>query len=679
MSKFIFTATALLILSLTSLSQTEIPTIDTMEFQKGYPYLKNDALTQLKNYPSPRYLLNNNFLRLYNWMSPYYAGGAGQPGIKIPDGIKRGAEIQEELALNWNYNLVISNPRIAPDERALADPNNALSTFINLANKHPEMPLSVTIFWTQIRPDLFGGEHYEPNIMRNDYPESYYLKDARINKIKRVISYAAPDSIFIEDGMVQKKQLQLLVKHLTRPINIINENGEEPPKSYKEKILENDELLIKDKNKMKIDSWDIYTATKKKYIRHLYSSQFMDGIPQLKNTLFTIYQVEAGPVDHFDWNTSKAMCSKIKGNYYSTPDFYPRTPDNWKNRKGAWHGWKWINDGRKIEIAAGDKFFSPYVAAGWATNPEEDMRPAQWLGLLKCLSVVGAEFYYTGYFNLKQPYSKPEDYIWQAAMPAYAQAIATHYTDVFKNGNVLFDEDGKPIITYPVDDDDVIVTVRKQNNKEQYIIAATVQPSSNKEKYPLHKNIEIKIGGESIIINARRQGSVYYFDKTQKPYVFYQLDRWHQYEHPNRWRKEMIYEAEVMDTASTNVSIQTNYTTIYDKTYFKDFETFISLNKKQWVGYTLYSRDIEHLNDNIYIMIYAKSNLNIDGIISINEKQLPFISDKNNNWHWIKVLVTKADFDSSKTSLLKIISTSDNLLIDKIIISDNAVPDLMGY
>ncbi len=662
-------------------SSSTFSQIDTLEFQKGYPNFKSDALTQLKNYPSPRYVPNNNFLRLYNWMSPYYAGGAGQPGIKIPDGIKRGAEIQEELGVNWNYNLVISNPRIAPDEKALSDPNNALTPFINLANKHPEIPLSVTIFWTQIRPDLFGGEHYEPNIMRTDYPESFYLKDARINKTKRVISYIAPDSVFIEDGQVQKKQLQLLVKHLTRPINIINENGEEPPKAYRRGILEKDDLLIEDKNKLQIKSWQVYIATKKTHIRHLYSSQFMEGIPQLKKTLFTVYQIEAGPIDRFDWNTSKATCSKINGSYYSTPDFYPRTPDNWKNRKGAWHGWKWIDDGRKIEIASGDKFFSPYVAAGWSTNPEEDMRPAQWLGLLKCLSVVGAEFYYVGYFNLKKPYTKPEDYIWQAAMPAYAQAITTHFLDIFRNGNVLFDLEGNPIVTYPTNDDgDVIVTVRKHLNKQQYIISATVQPASNTQQFALTKNIEIKLDGESFLINVRRQGSVYLFDKTSKPYVFYQLDKWHEYKHPDRWRKELIYEAEVFDTSSSSVSINTNYKRIYDKIDFTDFASNISLTNKQWVGYTIYSRDIEHLSNKIVVLIYAKSNDKGEGEIRINDWKKDFTSLKSENWNWIKIEIPKEVLMQEKYSLLKIISSNDNLEIDKLIITNSgSVPDMKDY
>ena len=686
MNKIYFTFYYLLLIAFSSCSQTETTKqkdstkIDISEFQIGYPNLKDDALEQLKNYPSARYKPNNDFLRLYNWMSPFYAGGAGQEGIKVTDAIKRGTDIQEELGMNWNYNLVISNPRIDPNDRALKDPNSPIMSFINLANKHPEIPLSVTIFWGQMNPFAFGSKNRQPNIWRTDLQETDYLKEARINKKTRVISYAAPDSLFIEDGIVQQKQLQNLIKHLTRPVNIINENGEEPPRAYSENILKNDSLLIFDKNKMKISSWEIYIATKKKYIRHLYSSQFMDKIPELKNTLFTFYCVEGGPIDRYDWNTSKATNSKIKGNYYSTPDFYPRTSDNWKTWKGAWHGWKWINDGRQVEIKSGDKFFSPYVAAGWDINPEKDMRPAQWLGLLKCLSVVGAEFYYTGYFNLGKPVSKPENYIWQAAMPAYAQAVATHFADVFRNGNVLFDTKGNPIVTYPVEDKDVLVTVRKHNTKQQFIIAATVQPSSNTETFPLSKNITIKIDDETFIINARRQGSVYFLDKTTKPYVFYQLDKWHQYEHPSRWRKQIIYEAEVFDTAAANIQIKTDFKTDNTKIDFTSFDTYISLNKNQWVGYNLNSRDVEHLSNTISIMLYTKNDSQLSGEISINEFKKSISIPKTEKWTWVKLEIPKAVLIKDKNCLIKIRSTCDGFNLDKILISDSGdKADLSNY
>ncbi|MGQ0826869.1 MAG: hypothetical protein ACT4ON_00595 [Bacteroidota bacterium] len=672
----------ILLLTVVSSCSQDIPQIDTAEFQTGYTKIKYDALEQLKDYPSPRYRPNNDFTRLYNWMSPLYAGGFGQKDITAPDAIKKGTDIQEELALNWNYFLLISNPRFTPNKAILKNKNSPFKSFIDLANKHPELPLSVTIFWTQmLPPSTFGFPSKRPNIYRQDLPESFYLRDVRINKKARVISYTAPDSLFIADGQVQRKQLELLLTELTRPINIINENGEEPPRAYAVSALKDDPQLINDKNNLGIDNWRTYIATKKKHIRKLYSSQFMDSIPQLKNTLFTFYTIEGGPIDRFDWNASKATNTKIKGNYYSTPDFYPRTPDNWKNWKGAWHGWKWINDGRKIEIKSGDRFFSPFVAAGWAYDPKVDIRPAQWLGLLKCLTVVGAEFFYTGYFNLKEPFSKPENYIWQAAMPAYAQATATYFSDVFKNGNVLFDQKETPIVTYPVKDDDVLVTVRKHDQKELYVIAGTVQLSSNTENFPLQKNIQITLKEETILLNIRRQGSVYIYDKSVEPPICYQLDRWHQYEHPSRWRKYWINEAEIFDNASgaPGQLIKSVYSRNNSTVDFSNLESYILLNDKQWVEYSVYDRDLQHLKKPLYLMIQVKSKAPVSINIFMNGTEQKITSKQTNNWNWIKHPLTIKD-SSNPIQTIKLQSLNDGLEINKLIIIDSEeIPDLKNY
>ena len=45
-----------------------------------------------------------------------------------------------------------------------------------------------------------------------------------------------------------------------------------------------------------------------------------------------------------------------------------------------------------LEIAQGDEFFSPFIAPGWSEREEMNLRPAQTLGILKALFVVGAEY-----------------------------------------------------------------------------------------------------------------------------------------------------------------------------------------------------------------------------------------------------------------------------------------------
>ena len=79
-------------------------------------------------------------------------------------------------------------------------------------------------------------------------------------------------------------------------------------------------------------------------------------------------------------------------------------------------------------------------------------------------------------------------------------------------------------------------------------------------------------------------------------------------------------------------------------------------------------------------MIHLKCNDNIDGEIKINDWKKDFTSVKNENWNWMKTEVPKEVFMNGKSSLLKIIDSSGDLEIDKIIISDSWVtPDLKNY
>jgi hypothetical protein len=681
MTKKIICLTIFIILFSLEICLSQTAKIDTLEFQTGYPDHSPSALQQLQSFPSPRYKPSNDLIRLFNWMNPNFMGGGGQPGVSKESAIDNAFKIQEELILRWNYFLFIPNATHAFNPKTFSDPKSAFSSYVKLANKYPQVPLGVTIFWMQLKPMNLGYSQKAVNVLLPDLPDRFYIKDNAGNVIKRRLNFAAPDSLFIADGQMQKKCIQELLKHLTRPIDLINENGEEPPGVFTEKQLSEDADMISEKEKMGIKSWKIYISEKKQHFRNLYSSQFM-SLPELKNTWFTVYCVEGGPIDRFNWNASKKTCSKIKGNYYSTPDFYPRHPDNWRTWKGAWHGWKWINDGRKTEIKSGDRLFSPFVAAGWANNPEQDIRPGQWLGLLKCLAVVGAEFYYVAYFNLKTPFTKPENYVWQATMPAYAQAITSRYEDILRNGNVLLNG-SEPLVTFPIknnSDKDLLVAVRKHDQKEQYIIGATVQPESNTEAAPLKKNAEINIGGTDMLIAARRQGSVYFLDKSTQPYTFYQLDRWHQYEHPSRWRKEMIFEAEVSDTSSNNIKLITIYDQQSVPLNLVYSETFIILNKGQWIGYDINTDDIMNMKAEVYIKLFLRSKGTQTGKVLINGWEQEFKSSSDNKWKWVNIKLPADKIPDIKNGILKISSEKDILEIDKICIgSGTNPPDLKEY
>ncbi len=647
--------------------QDSPPHPSMLQYPVGYPAAEAGALQQLQDYPLPRYYPGNHLLRLFNWMDPNYLGSQGQPGIKQSDAINNGCIIQKELITNWNYGIVISNAGAV--FKGVRD--TSCPAVIKLANAYPNVPLDIITLWTQGKPSVLGYASNKPMVLNRAVDSAYSINT--INKDNKKVSelkFNFPDSLIRVDGEVQKFYLSKILTCLKRPINRINENGEEPPGTSLVNIP-NDPDMIKMKDGMKIDSWQDFIATRKLQMRNVFSSTFMKGLPELQNTLFTFYTVEGGPIDRFKWSIMKKCMTPINGIYYSTPDFYVRWPKNWKDWTGAWHGWRWIETGRKTEIADGDYLFSPFVSAGWSNTNTDNITPGQWLGLLKCLSVAGAEFYYVGYFNLKAPFNNPSDYIWQAAMPAYAQAITSRFEDVLKEGNVLFDENKQPIISYPTDDKHVLITARKQNGKEKYVICGTYQPFSNdSDEIPEKTNVSVSINGHSLSFEIRRQGSVYIYEKTpDNRTIFYQLDKWHENKHPERWSKDFNFEAELADSGIGSGDINTTATG--KEGDYTNFISYVHLDKNKECIYHFGDRVPE--NSDHFLWIYYEGN----GILSVKMNtdshnkifQRAGVS-KTQNWKWMKIALPNTyNFEGTNTLRLSILEGAIDL--DKFVITTN--------
>lgn len=635
------------------------------QYPVGYPSAETSALQQLNSYPLPRYLPGNRLLRLFNWIDPGYLGSNGQPGVSVKDIINNSNLIQKELITDWNYGIVIPNagcefggPRYGP-----------YPTEIQLANEYPNVSLDVITLWTQGSPHDIGYKSGYPTIRDDKIDSAYSITFTRDNEKTSEIKFNFPDSFIHIDGEVQKFYLSKILKYLTRPINRINENGEEAPGPYMFQYIQNDPDMIRMKDSMKIDSWEDFASTRKLQMRNVFSSVFMKGLPELKNTLFSFYIVEGGPIDRFNWHIMKKCMTPINGIYYSTPDFYPRWPKNWKDWQGAWHGWKWIEIGRKTEIKDGDYLFSPFVAAGWSKNNQDNITPGQWLGLLKCLSVIGAEFYYVGYFNLSAPFNNPADYVWQAAMPAYAQAITSRFEDVLRDGNVLFDDDHQPIINYPTDDKHVLITARKENNKEKYVICGTYQPFSNdSDDVPEMRNVNVTVNGHNLSFEIRRQGSIYIYEKTpDNRTIFYQLDKWHENKHPERWTKDFYFEAEISDSGITSGDIYT--TSNGSEGDYTDFTSYILLDKEKKGLYHFGVRD--SINNKHFLWIRCKGNgtlsirLNNDKGNSVALRKELTSSDK---WKWVKISIPET-YNYYGNNALIFSATKSEIDLDKFVIS----------
>jgi len=661
--KFLFPLALLLCFVLALFNRQPVTKPDSRQYPRGYPKPERNTIDQLRSYPLPRYLPGNHLERLFNWLDPTYLGGSGQPGVNMATYLASAETVQEELVLHWNYGIVIPSIRWSV-LYAECPP------FVKLANAHPEIPLHVITNWLMIKPADIGLKYSQPLISTPDLNPAWYSTFDLNGSSHTQVKFNFPDTLLRTDGTVMKFYFTSLLKWLTRPINVINDNGEEPPGPYQLKVIKNDPVMIRMKDSMKISSWDDFMAIRKTQMRNVYTSTFMKTLPELKNTRLSFYTVEGGPVDRFDWHSLKKCQSPLNGIYYSTPDFYPRWPSNWKDWKGPWHGWSWIDSGRKKEIKDGDYLFSPFVSAGWSRDDKEDIRPGQWLGLLKCLSVIGAEHYYVCYFNLGAPFIDASHYVWQAAMPAYAQGITSRFEDVLRDGNVLF-EDGTPKITWTTGDSHVLFTVRKHNKKEKYVICGTYQPFSNdSNEIPEKKIITASIGGKELQFEIRRQGSVYIYEKAAEgKELFYQLDGWHENAHPDYWSRDFVLEAELADNHLENKELFTQKTK--EEESYRSFTTYLKMQTGKEYTYGYSERDSVPNKKYLWVRYRGEADLNIwlssaSGDSKKQTTQFP----QSTAWKWIRL-----EFPKGKQNVNRIhfSAIKGDFELDKVAISDKVV------
>ena len=549
-----------------------IANIDGVEYPGGYPELNNikTPLEQLQSFPAPRYRNGHKLYRNFPWFNYEYLSGRGVKASwpkNYEHMVDLGVQAQQELVQHWNYYLRIEGHAREASQADFAVKKTHLSASVKLANEHPEWPLAKMTMWTGVQP-----RHLDPSysktafVRRFDLSNNHYVQDAKgkvvEKKGKRFWSPEAPLDKVKLDGETQKLYLSNLYQHLQRPINIINENGEVRPvlMGNNPKLLKADANISAAQQASGL-SWSDYQSTKKMEQRNAYRNAFMKGMPQLKNTLFTYYSIDGkGGHRRASYAIARKTLSKIRGQYYATPDFYPETPNNWGiQQKGPKHGLGWITGGRYKELAQGDQWFSPFVAAGWSANPQKNMRPAQWLGLLKVLGMFGAEFYYTGYFsnvNKTEGVQDPKHWVWQTVMPSYAQATTSHYENIFRNGKLLDNSKGQPAFILNSGDPRHVVSGRFLEHPDgatAYAFTGTIQPYSNiKGNAPLKSTAKVyhhRIGKE-VWFNIRRQGSTYVLvldtNAANAP-IFYQLDEWHETAHPEHWSKDIVIQAEVAD------------------------------------------------------------------------------------------------------------------------------------
>jgi NADPH-dependent 7-cyano-7-deazaguanine reductase QueF-like protein len=224
--------------------------------------------------------------------------------------------------------------------------------------------------------------------------------------------------------------------------------------------------------------------------------------------------------------------------------------------------------------------------------------------------MLGADFFHVGYFNVtgktgwpngKGP-NDPRGYIYQAAMPAYAQAIASQAWEFLDKGKLLEDplsKEQQMPFAFAASASNHLVLVRKLDKK--YLIYGSVQPNSNyKGNTVLETTTSIILEGKKISFNIRRQGSMYVLDLAGAQPVFYQLDGWHQYEHPYYWSGNFLVEAEHTHNKVQVITESKDFD-------FTHFTSFIRVNNSNTVDYNVPHRQGENVWNSLIIRCRKKN------------------------------------------------------------------------
>lgn len=672
--------------------------VDVNEYALGHPAYSTTAVDQIKTYPIPRYKKNHTLLANFDWIGLRYFGGEFQPGTSQSQAITNTVELQRELAKNYNYSILVSGNTSTYTQ--YTDPSKFHGAWVQLANQNPQWSTAAITFWAQMNPQNAGFSSNTGYIENKTLPTIHYLKNSTgqfmgLNGSTSTTKYwspSAPIDSFIKDGLTQKLYLQTLLSSLTRPLNFICENGEVIPKPSLT-AMQADPSVVIDKGTTSYD-WDSYLGNRKTRIAKTYSNQFLNTLSGLGNTNYAEYQI-SGLVSRHKYSETRTINKPINGQIYATPDFYPRWSNNWLTGTSAWTGWKQIIEGRFYELQQNDKLYSPFVAAGWNSDEERNIRPAQWLGLLKALSMTGAEFFYTGYFNEAASYnppnpapSNPAGYAYQAVMPSYAQAITSRYEDILRNGDLLPGDvpysvsSTNPGYSFNAGDQRKLVVIRKHSTSDKYAITGSIQPNSNMQgNSELEGEAKITLNSQQLQFNIRRQGSTYIYDNSNPASpIFIQLDGWHEASHPSRWSKDFNLEAELYDNTPAAIAIKTQCPAGAVAGDFRQYTTCVGFTAT--TGNTLEYNFTPRINSNYYVWVRARSKSTTSTGLSIalngtSQKTISCITDTA--WQWYSLdacsgLAISYNNLNTQEYALQITAASTNLEIDKILLTiDGAI------
>jgi hypothetical protein len=454
----------------------------------SYDHVKS-AIGQLEAFVAPNLKDSNPTASCVNLL---YLGGYGQPGVSKEAAINNAVSLQTVLTNKFNWEIrVVDSLNVFYSERNLPTNQSLSLSLIELAKRLPAT-LSVGSSWAHL--DEING-----------------LKKCNLN----TLNPSSPNSDLDNDREIYKIMSQALLEKLS---------GLKISRHY-----ENDEYITG------------YAET----IGFAKTAEFVNYVlAGLRNVLTPTESIEYDV--HSPWFYSNKVFDfknriSINTNRMGTCQFYPRYPWNWREWFSADRGINFYMNSKIQELKDGCPLNTPYICFGWDKREENNIRPAQALGLAKILKVAGSSYFFSAYFTIgSSGIQDPRGYVWQQAVPAYVEESVVNYKYIIENGTLLEGDvlynwynNGNAIPQYNFKTGDKSIYCIVRNLGDEYLIASTYQCLNNYQGQDNSKMFSITLEGKVLSMNGRRQGSVYYYNKVTGKLKM--LDSSHKQTHFERW------------------------------------------------------------------------------------------------------------------------------------------------
>jgi hypothetical protein len=646
-----------------------------LEYAPGYPTVTVTPINQLIAFPRPRYkpiaIGADSLLPIFSSMDPIYLGGLSQ-NSNYPQSAKNGAEIN--LYLAKYYNWVLDLWQLGTGAQAFDTAQYLQAKVIWNKKQNPKLKLQGVTFLAQIGPKIPWDSHNYTT--GGTFPNKYFLQDAtgcpvnengtpcptcpgfpangvtggigaqaRPSSIgKQALWY--PDDTLTKSGNYYLSSMNNFSTALGGSLNfyLIWENGE----LFKRALfsaMQNDPGVSADMVTTGLN----YSQYQSAWVERLmtgYKNKFMGTTTASTGTRFAEYQRQGVPGYFFDWIYTRNTYTSYRGKKLSTSDYYT-TPNLWYNGGGATHGMLWMQAAQQYEFAAGDSIQTPFASHGWDGVETQNVSPPQWLGLLKTLALSGAESYYPATFHLCACTTDPDpkNYIWAAAIPAYAQAITSRYERYLHYGKILpgdmmaVNNPAYPAFRFNVSDTRVYAVGRQIPGINKYVFGGNLNRNSNIiGSTPDSVVRSLTIGGVALTVKFDQHGDIYVFDNTVPAApVFYQLDYWHEKTHPYYWSTDFLFQAEVNDNY-TDVQLKTTRRSGAPAGDFVNATTYVSYADTTTILDTVRFNFTPRVASTYYVWVRMKSRTGVaTGVtFKLNGGTTYTLPVTNTSWYWYR-------------------------------------------